>query len=182
MKRPLELNFREDLLGSEDIKIVDNVDKCPNINVKIQGIETEALIDTGSEITCISENFFENNKNKFKNCEILPIVGASVVGATGVKPVILKHQLYADIKINGEIFSCVFIIIPKFNKNCILGYDFLKKFKRKIDIGGNYIVLRDNAKQIKIEFLKEEEKHIRLKNINNIRILLLRQKRNTSLK
>ena len=90
------------------------------------------------------------------------IVGASLIGATSVKPVKLKHQLYADLQINGEIFSCVLIIIPKLNENCILGYGLLKKFKSKIDIGENYIVLRDNVKQIKIEFLKEEEKHIRL--------------------
>ena len=57
VKRPLELNAREDLLEPEDIKITDNDDRCPNIRVKIQGVKTEALIDTGSEITCISENF-----------------------------------------------------------------------------------------------------------------------------
>ena len=115
MKRPLELNGREDFFDSRDIKIVDNVDKCPNIYVKIQGVETEALIDTGSEIICISENFFKNNKSNFENFDILPIVGTSVVGATGVKPVKLKHQLYSDLTTNGEIFSCVFISEPKLN-------------------------------------------------------------------
>ena len=74
VKRRIELNVREDLLQSEDIKIADNVDECPNIYVKIQRVETKALIDTGREITCISENFIENNKNKFKNCEILPLL------------------------------------------------------------------------------------------------------------
>ena len=34
----------------ENCEIVKNVDKCPNIFVKIQGIKTDALIDTGSEI------------------------------------------------------------------------------------------------------------------------------------
>ena len=121
MKRPLELNVREDLLESEGVKIVDTLDKCPNINVKIQGVETKALIDTGIEMICISENFFENNENKFKNCEIFPIVGLSVAGATSVKPVKLKHQLYADLNLNDETYSCVFIIIPKLNKNWISG-------------------------------------------------------------
>ena len=74
-----------------------------SINARIQGVKTEALIDTGSEITCISENFYENNKNKFNNCKILPIVGTSVVGATGVKPIKLKHQIYADLNINDEM-------------------------------------------------------------------------------
>ena len=83
-ERPLDLDVRKDLLEYENCEIIKKVDKCPNIFVKIQGIKTDALIDTGSEITCISENFFKNNKNKLKNCKILPIVGTSVVGATGV--------------------------------------------------------------------------------------------------
>ena len=67
MKRPLDLDMRPNLLESENIEITNNVYKCTNINVKIQGIKTEALIDTGSKITCISGNFFENNKSNFKN-------------------------------------------------------------------------------------------------------------------
>ena len=134
-------------MKTEDVEIINNIDKCPNINVKIQGVKTEALIDTGSEITCISENFFENNKNKFKNCKILPIVGTSVVGATGVKPIKLKHQLYADLDVNNETYSCIFIVIPKLNKNCILGIDMLKKFKGRINIEENYIMLRSEDKK-----------------------------------
>ena len=162
MERPLELNIREDLLESEDIKIVDNVDKCPNINVKTQEVKTEALIGTGSEITCIYENFFENNKIKFKYCEILPIVRMSVVGATGVKPVKLKHQLYSDLNLNEETYSCVFIIEPKVNKNFILGADLLKKLKGRIDMDQNYIVLPNENKQTEIGFLNNEAKSIRL--------------------
>ena len=60
-------------------------------------------------------------------------------------------------------------MIPKLNKNCILGYDLLNTFKSKINIEENYIVLRDNKKQIKIEFLREEEKHIRLIHEVNIK-------------
>ena len=66
MKRPLELDVREDLLEFENCEIVKKVDACPNIFVKIQGIKIDALIDAGSEITCISEDFFENNTNKFR--------------------------------------------------------------------------------------------------------------------
>ena len=129
------------MLEYQNCEVVKNVDKCPNIFVKIQGIKTDALIDTGSEVTCISETLFENNNNKFKNCKILPIVGTSVVGATGVKPIKLKHQIYADLNVNDETYSCVFIIISKLNKNCILGIDVLKKFKGRINIEENYVML-----------------------------------------
>ena len=75
------------MLESEDVELINNIHKYPNINVKIQGVKTEALIDTRSEITCISENFFKNNKNKFEEYRIFPIVGTSVVDARGVKPI-----------------------------------------------------------------------------------------------
>ena len=55
IERPLDLDVRKDLLENENCEIIENVDKCPNIFLKIEGIKTDALIDTGSEITCISE-------------------------------------------------------------------------------------------------------------------------------
>lgn len=46
-----------------DRSINKNIAKCPEIYIKIEGIETRALIDTGSEITCISQKFFDNHKD-----------------------------------------------------------------------------------------------------------------------
>ena len=65
------------------------------------------------------------------------------MGVIGVKPIRLKHQLYADLCANDKTYSCIFIIIPKLNKNCILGIDMLKKFKGRIDVEENYIMLRN---------------------------------------
>ena len=66
LKKTLELDIRNNLLESGEIKIVNNVDKCPNIYVRIQSVKTEALIDTGNEITCTFKNSFANKK-KFQN-------------------------------------------------------------------------------------------------------------------
>ena len=54
------------------------------------------------------------------------------------------------------------IIIPKLNKNCILEIDMLKKFKGRINIEENYIMLRSENKELRIEFMNDEEKCIRL--------------------
>ena len=61
LKRPLKLVIRKDLLDPQEAEIVNNVDRCLNINIKIQGVKTGALIETGSEITCISKSFFGNH-------------------------------------------------------------------------------------------------------------------------
>ena len=90
----------------------------------------------------------------------MPIVGTSVVGATGVKPIKFIVELYADFNVNDETYSCIFIIIQKLNKNCILGIDVLKKFKGRINIEENYMILRIEDKELKIEFINDEEKCI----------------------
>lgn len=61
--------------------------KCPKIKVQVQGVNVEALIDTGSEITCISEDFYNENHSSFEECPCLPVVGTTVTGATGGRPV-----------------------------------------------------------------------------------------------
>ena len=42
--------------------------KCPELYIKLEDIPVTSLIDTGSEITCISKQFYLNNIETFKNC------------------------------------------------------------------------------------------------------------------
>ena len=39
-ERPLNLDAGKDLLESEDVEIISNIDKCLNIIIKILGIQT----------------------------------------------------------------------------------------------------------------------------------------------
>ena len=48
------------------------------------------------------------------------------------------------------------------NTNCILGIDVLKKFKGRINMEENYVILRNEGKELKIEFINDEEKCIRV--------------------
>ena len=63
---------------------------------------------------------------------------------------------------NDETYSCVFIIIPKLNQNCILGIDVLKDFKGRINLEENHIILRNEDKELKIEFINDEEKCVQV--------------------
>ena len=45
------------LFESEGIEAINNIDKFPNMEVRIPGVETEALVNTGSEITYVFKNF-----------------------------------------------------------------------------------------------------------------------------
>lgn len=63
---------------------------CPEIKISIEDVQVEALIDTGREVTAISEDFYHQNYETFKHCPTLPISGKLIKGATGGKSARLK--------------------------------------------------------------------------------------------
>ena len=103
----------------------DNANLLPCINVKISGIETQALLDTGSSLTLIDEQFFSNIKKdityKFlsRNVKIKTI--NSYVKFSGC--------IQISFKMDKFFFSHNFFITPIINNEftIILGYDFIAK-------------------------------------------------------
>lgn len=109
--------------------------------MRLQDIPVEALIDSGSQISCISEEFMKRNTTKFKECEILPLVNMSAVGATGGRPVKIKEQIYVNVNIKDHQFKQVFLIIPGLTQECILGIDLLKEQGSIIDLRSDVLKL-----------------------------------------
>lgn len=86
-----------------------------------------------------------------------PIVGISVIGATGRKSVKLKRQIYARIKIGEVVTYGVLLIIPRLMKTCILGGDILKPFggiinlkndMLTLDVGGKFYPVKKHDENI----------------------------------
>ena len=50
--------------------------ECPEIICKISNLLVRALIDTGSEVTCVSSKFVENSQ--LRNCPRLPVKHCNV--------------------------------------------------------------------------------------------------------
>ena len=128
------INIRDDLL-SEDINknVNKNEYKCPNFFVKIQNINTIALFDSGSEITCMSENFYKQNCNAFMCCAKLPINGKVVKGAIKGKSTMIKTQLVCELKIKDFVEKIIVIVVPGLEKSLIIGYDSIKELKLVLD-------------------------------------------------
>lgn len=71
--------------------------QCPEINIKIQNVKTNALIDSGSKISAINETFYNKHKQNFNKCAILPLPGLTAVGFTGERSHRLKVKIFAEI-------------------------------------------------------------------------------------
>ena len=118
--------------------------RCPELSIFIEGIEVKALLDTGSEITCISQEFYEKHSNLFKNKPTFPICGKVVKGATGDKTTRLKRQVLLDVKLGNSHVSLIFIVVPKLIKECIIGYDSQNGLKMLIHTSHEEIYMTIN--------------------------------------
>ena len=74
----------------------------------IQEVDVMALLDTGSEVTCLSERFYDENKQRFEKCPILPVVGTLITAATGLKLTRLKKQIMVETKIGNIVHDIVY--------------------------------------------------------------------------
>ena len=70
MEDPKGINSAEN-----DEDTAKNNGKCPEIDIEIKGLHVRGLVDTGSPITCISEEFFLTNNKSFQTCPRLPVIG-----------------------------------------------------------------------------------------------------------
>ena len=107
---------------------------CPRLKIKIMGKSVNALIDSGSELTCISECFYKNNVKLFENCPKLSVTGKTVRGAMDKKCKSIKMQLSFPIQVNDLISKdLIFLVVPDLNEDCILGIDMLVELKAIIN-------------------------------------------------
>lgn len=125
---------REELMEEDKSIPMKKASKCYITNIIVAGIVTSALIDTGAEVTCISEEFFNANKERFSQYPCLPLAGVAVTGPMGGKAVRLTRQIYADVQLPNNLVQFTFLIVPKLTRTCIIGIDILDEHKTIIDL------------------------------------------------
>ena len=123
-----------DFLLTEETSTTKKLPKCLTVKLTLQGITVNALVDTGSEITAISEQLFNDHQGVLNRCPSLPLAGITVHGATGGRPVKVNRQIFTEINLEGIIENATLFIIPKLTSDLIVGVDFLRKIKTKIDL------------------------------------------------
>ena len=130
--------------------------KCYIANISIGGILTTALIDTGAEVTCISEEFVDKNKERLQTCPTLPINEVTLVGPLGGKAIRLNRQIYADLHLLNHIIQVIFLVVPNVSRPCIIGIDLLDELKSCIDLDSKTISFTHLEGKPSIRIVNEE--------------------------
>lgn len=145
---------KEHFLLEEDNLIPPNPrTKPPFVVCKIAGHEFEIMVDTGSDPTVISLEFYEHLKAVTKvEFPTLPTPNLFIKGATGVKSKHVHSQVFIDFEFSGIEFPQVVLVVPNLNAPFILGFDFMTKYKAKIDCMEKCLVLLNESHKVRVPF------------------------------
>ena len=149
-------NPREELMNEILKEGTNKQTKCYVANLMVGGVFTTALIDTGAEVTCLSEEFINKNQEQFKKYPVLPMSGVTVKGPMGGKAVRVNKQIYSELQLSNCNIQAVFMIIPSLSRPCIISVDLLDELKCNIDLDTKRIVFPYLEGKPSIKISKEE--------------------------
>ena len=105
------LNFRKELLKEDEVTLGKR-DTCPTAGIQLENLNLTALADGGSQVSCLSEKFYQDNLDTFKDCPCLPINRVCMMAAAE------NTRMEERIK-EAEISKCRTEIEQKNNKFCV---------------------------------------------------------------
>lgn len=87
----IETNARADLLEECEDQHVLSDNRSPIILLKIAGMEFPALVDSGSQVSCLSREVWDQMKGR-TDMPILPVTGVRISEAFQAKPRRVTHE------------------------------------------------------------------------------------------
>lgn len=97
------------------------------IKIKVANETIRTLLDTGSEVSVISERVLDTLKeNEGVIFPTLPVAGVTVVGVTGVRSKRINRQVLLQFEMGEQLFKHTFLVIKGLNFDLILGSDFFE--------------------------------------------------------
>lgn len=115
--------------------------RLPIIKMTIGKTEYPALVDSGSQICCISQETMEQLRFLIPEAPTFPVQGVRISGAFQTKQQRVTEQVLLPFQLENEYFDFEFLVVPKLTYPLILGVDFLRFYNANIDLANKQIVL-----------------------------------------
>lgn len=130
-----------EFIGDDNENQTQNIkiNQLPIIEVKINNIQLNALIDTGSEISLLDEKVYNEQLNKINKC--IRVSKIRLVNANGKKFAECNKILNTEFEIKNQSFKGDFVIVMNLNYDMILGEDMLSYIRARIDLGDKLLLV-----------------------------------------
>lgn len=107
--------------------------KKPFVECLVCDQRVKVLIDTGAEISCISEEFYLNLNVRENGILQLPLTGILLQGAMGNKSRMITKQVQLDLRFGSWHNTSIFMVVPKLIRPMILGIEWLSENAMNLD-------------------------------------------------
>jgi gag-polyprotein putative aspartyl protease len=115
--------------------------KCPLVNLTVNNNKLEALVDSGAELSCISQALYETLSQQ-NNIPTLPVTGITVVGATGSKTRNIKQQAFLSVNFGNDCYTEIcFLVVDGLQVPMLLGADWLDETLAAIDFASKKLLI-----------------------------------------
>lgn len=130
--------------------------KKPVVNVEIEELmSSKALIDSGSQLSCMSKEFVDKLRVLKPDLASMPVLNVTVVGALKGKGQTVKESVCVSLQIQDIIFDYVFVVVPSLVRDIILGCDWLTDYNILLDFSNEKILGDMEGKAIEFSFRQE---------------------------
>lgn len=97
----------------------------PRMRANIAGKEVAVLIDSGSDITCVSQQFYENLLKTGAKIPELPVSNLAVCVAVSRKAISIRKKIYLSARYWKYDIDYTYLVVPGLSAEVIIGADFL---------------------------------------------------------
>ena len=146
-----------DLLKEELDEALNDTPDVVLIKSNLFNEEYMAIVDTGSQMSIISEHLFNQLMNKNNNeIKSIPVQNLYIMGITGIRNRKVNKQVYLNLCISNVEFQTLFIVVKDIHVNLLLGVDFLELYKGVIDIENKLCKFINGSKTVITEIVSQE--------------------------
>ena len=117
-----------------------NMKNCPHIDIKIGNGNVKGVIDTGSEISLITEDLYAHLL--VQQLEVLELKLQSMVFVTtfGSRSQRIKKQVHIPFSIGDDCFEHVFLVSGQLIESLLIGADFLQEYGLVVNFKTNCLM------------------------------------------
>jgi hypothetical protein len=144
--------YEEDALYNEETKTRKTRKILPEITVHLETLEVAALIDSGSEVSCVSEETWSRMLAMGRRPPTLPLTSIQLLGAVGQRSHRVRVQCFLDLQISGHKFEVVALVVSNLIKPVILGADWLHERGANVDFKLQQLHLNSSVGPVVVPF------------------------------
>ncbi|GLV61262.1 hypothetical protein CBL_21089 [Carabus blaptoides fortunei] len=145
----MENNAQADLLEECEDKHILSDNRSPVILLKIAGMEFPALVDSGSQVSCLSRDVWDQVEGR-TDMPIFPVTGVRISGAFKAKPKRITHQALISFQAAGQVFHHEFLLVPELTYAIVLGTDWMRRVEAVVDLGHRCLTVETQTGRVRI--------------------------------